>query len=221
MSPLWCAALQGSDIVIRLLATISEKLGLQDELGRALFFAIRHGHQQTVDALLGLGANPGREMISNGLHGAASRGWKDEMCYYVKEYNVSVDIPDESFMTPVMYVIAGVPPPYDSDAIDCLFELGADTTAAIGDYGWTYTEYALAMGKKDLSRRLTTVAEAELDRQRHAAAATKAKLDRRRRRAAAKRDLTLPFEAAAAYPGSPTILNSSRESSCTVGRDNE
>ncbi|RKK79960.1 hypothetical protein BFJ71_g16063 [Fusarium oxysporum] len=89
------------------------------------------------------------------------------MCYYVKEYNVPVDVPDESFMTSVMYVIAGVPPPYDSDAIDCLFELGADATAEIGDYGWTYAEYALAMGKKDLSRRLATVAEAELDRQRN------------------------------------------------------
>ncbi|KAH7163693.1 hypothetical protein DER46DRAFT_660827 [Fusarium sp. MPI-SDFR-AT-0072] len=182
-------------MVIRLLAAISEKPELQDELDRALFFAIRHGHRPTVDALLGLGANPGREMISNGLHSAASRGWKDEMCYYVKEYNVPVDVPDESFMTPVMYVIAVVPPPYDSDAINCLFELGADATAEVGDYGWTHAEYALAIGKKDLSRRLAAVA---------------------------KRDLALRLEAAAAaYPGSPTILNSSRESSCTVGRDNE
>ncbi|KAF9766797.1 hypothetical protein IL306_000735 [Fusarium sp. DS 682] len=193
ISPLCYAALEGSDMVIHSLvfASKNNQQQLQDELDRALFFANYQGHLRTINMLLHYGANPGRDLLSNGLHGAASRGLKHEICHYVSVLKVPVDVPDESFATPVMYAMK-LNSPYDWDTIECLFSLGAVPTVECGEPCWTYAEYALAMGKKDLARRLEA-----------AAVAYEAAL----------------YEAAAAELDSPTVRNSSRASSCTVMED--
>jgi hypothetical protein len=105
--------------------------------------------------LLDLGANPGRELLSNGLHGAASRGLKKEIYHYIKEFGVGVDVQDQNFATPVMYAMQ-LNEPCDWDTIELLFRLGADphTEVEVGGRSWTYAQCARAMGKEDLAKRL-------------------------------------------------------------------
>jgi ankyrin repeat protein len=179
ISPLSYSAFQGLNGVICSLLGISKRdERLQGDLDVALFLALYSGHRETADLLLTFGANPGRESSPNGLHGAASRGLKAEICYYVNELNVDVDVNDGSSATPVMYAIQ-LNQLHDWDTIECLFGLGADPRAEFGDGGWTYAQHARAMGKEDLAQRLEDFAECD----------------------------------------SPTVLASSRESSCTIDLD--
>jgi hypothetical protein len=130
---------------------------LQNELDRALFFANYQGHLRPINMLLHYEANPRRDLLSNGLHGAASRGLKQEICYYIRVLNVPVDVLDGSFATPVMYAMK-LNSTYNWETIECLFSLGAVPTVEWGEPCWTYAEYALAMGKKDLAWRLEAAA---------------------------------------------------------------
>jgi hypothetical protein len=159
--PICYAALHGLNAVIYSLFGLSKQNGqlqddqLQENLDFALFLALFSGHRKTADLLLDLGANPGRELSSNGLHGAASRGLKEEIYLYIREFEVWVDAVDQNFATPVMYAMQ-LNEPHDWDTIEYLFRLGADphTEVEVGEGRWTYAQYARAMGKEDLAKRL-------------------------------------------------------------------
>lgn len=167
MPPLPCAALQGLNTVIYSLFGLLKQKDqlqgneLQNNLDDALFLALFSGYRKTADLLLDLGANPGRELSSNGLHGAASRGLKKEIHRYIKEFGAKVDVADKDFATPVMYAMQ-LDEPRDWDTIEYLFKLGAEPLGEvkIGEGSWTYAQYAWAMGKEDLAKRLEGAADA-------------------------------------------------------------
>ncbi|KAF4436976.1 hypothetical protein FACUT_6013 [Fusarium acutatum] len=186
VSLLSCSAYRGLNEVIYALVGISKHSNrLQDHLDDALFLAHFANHEKTADLLMDFGANPGRKFRSNGLHGAVRRRHMSQIRLYIQDFGVPVDIEDGYCTTPVMYAIQ-LEYPYDLETISYLFFLGADPLHEFGDEGWSYAEYALAMGKKDLAKWLEVKwAEAE----------AKAKLD------------------------AQTTPTSSRETSCTIGRD--
>jgi hypothetical protein len=146
ISPLCCAALQGLDTVVHVLLRLSDQNGpFQDDLDFALFLALSFRHRKTADLLLTHDANPGRDELSNGLHGAAYGGLKDEISLYVIEYGVDVDVEDENGATAVMYAM-GLEHPRDWEVVKHLFSLGADPHVRVGEGIWTYAQYARAMG---------------------------------------------------------------------------
>lgn len=154
ISPLCCAALQGLDTVVSLFLRPSDRHeSLQDDLDFALFLALSFRHCKTADLLLTHGANPGRDELSNGLHGAASGGLEHEISMFVTEYGVNVDVEDENGATAVMYAM-GLEHPRDWKVIKHLFSLGADQHARVGEGIWTYAQYARAMGKGHLAEQL-------------------------------------------------------------------
>ncbi|KAF5986476.1 hypothetical protein FCOIX_1535 [Fusarium coicis] len=148
------AAYKGLNEVINALIGISKQNEqLQDHLDDALFLAHFADYQETADLLRRFGANPGREFRSNGLHGAVRRRHIPQMALYIRNLKVPVDIKDGDSATPVMYAMQ-LEHPYDLETISYLFSLGADPLIEFGDEGWTYAQYASAMGKEDLAEWL-------------------------------------------------------------------
>ncbi|KAF5986479.1 hypothetical protein FCOIX_1538 [Fusarium coicis] len=165
----------------------------------ALFLANREGHQEPASLLLEYHADPGRENAANGLHGAAWRGLDDNIKVYINTHKAKPDVTDGSSATPIIYAILGVQPEASAwKTIESLISYGASLLTRFGSKQLSYAEIALMAEKEYLARK---------------------------------------FKELEASP-SPTILNSSRgpsytqegsesdggvslsrESSCTVGRD--
>ncbi|EXK27002.1 hypothetical protein FOMG_16440 [Fusarium oxysporum f. sp. melonis 26406] len=181
----WAAYKGLNEVIYALIGISKHSHQLQDHLDDALFLAHFANHKDTADLLMDFGANPGRNSRSNGLHGAVRRRHMSQIKLYIQDFGVPVDVEDGDFATPVMYAMQ-LEYPYDLETISNLFFLGADPRHEFGDEGWSYAQYALAIGKKHLAKWLEVKwAEAE----------AKAKLNAR------------------------TTPTSSRESSCTIGRD--
>jgi hypothetical protein len=154
LSPLECAALQGSDKILRLLLDLSKRdQMLQDDLDFSLFLALCFRHRKTADLLPDNGADPKRDGLSNGLHGAAYGGLVDEISLYVIEYGAEVDVEDGNGVTAVMYAM-GLEYPQSWEVVEHLFRLGADPSFRVGQGDWTYAQYARDMGKIHLAERL-------------------------------------------------------------------
>ncbi|SPJ72401.1 uncharacterized protein FTOL_02129 [Fusarium torulosum] len=156
--PLSYAALRGFTLVMSLLFNLSKRdTRRQADLDNALFLALYSGHTDTASLLLDLGANPGRQASSNGLHAAARQGLQKEIREYITERQAKPDVEDKHGATPIMYAMQ-LQEPNDWKTIDLLFELGATTDAVIGDAYYSYGDLARAMGKHNLGKRLDEIA---------------------------------------------------------------
>jgi hypothetical protein len=152
LPPLCYAVLNGSFEDVRVLLADSEKTEqFQRDLDYALFFANRSEYKLKAFLLLESGANPGRPFSSNGLHGAASRGQLNEIGEYALKPNVSMDVQDETFATPVIYAM-DLNSPRDWDTIEFLFLNGASPQAKVSNY--TYAQIARKKGKDDLAQKI-------------------------------------------------------------------
>ncbi|KAF4333068.1 hypothetical protein FBEOM_13124 [Fusarium beomiforme] len=152
--PLCYAVLTGSvDDVLVILAESKRTEQFQRDLDYGLFFASRSENISAADLLLKSGANPGRPFSSNALHGAASRGELDEIGKYASYPNVSIDVQDETFATPVIYAM-DLDSPYDWETIKYLFMMGARPEAKVGTSDYTYAQIAREKGKEDLAKKL-------------------------------------------------------------------
>ncbi|KAF4496653.1 hypothetical protein FAGAP_7195 [Fusarium agapanthi] len=121
------------------------------ELDKALFFALCAEDRRMAHILLkDYEADPGRKHSSCGLHGAARRGFHDEIQLYIQKHEACPDTKDETSLTPVMYAMM-LEAPRDWETIWFLFELGAKANILIG--GWTYAQWAIQMEKYDLVPR--------------------------------------------------------------------
>ncbi|KAG5795300.1 hypothetical protein H9Q69_005660 [Fusarium xylarioides] len=126
------------------------------ELDKALFFALCAENRRMAHILLkDYEADPGRKHSSCGLHGAARRGFHDEIQLYIQEHDACPDTKDETSLTPVMYAMM-LEAPRDWETICLLFNLGADPMILIE--GWTYAQWAIEMRKPDLAPRLDEAA---------------------------------------------------------------
>ncbi|TWU70447.1 hypothetical protein ED733_000363 [Metarhizium rileyi] len=159
LSPLCNAAYRGlNDDLVGMFPYPEKDDNFQLDLDFALFLALLRGHVTTADFLIRHGANPGRDMSSNGLHGAARRGLQEQMRQIVSHLKVPVDVEDASGATAVMYAMQRSSPS-DWKTIKFLFdELGAKPEITIGENEWTYEEYARAMGKDSLADQLEEAA---------------------------------------------------------------
>ncbi|EXK27004.1 hypothetical protein FOMG_16442 [Fusarium oxysporum f. sp. melonis 26406] len=152
--PLCHAVVTGPKEDVQAILTDSERTEqFQRDLDYALFFANHLQDAVKADLLLSAGANPGRPSLSNGLHGAASQGLLEQIDYYVSCCNVSVDVRDETLLTPIIYAI-GLDSPHDWDTIKYLFRLGA--SPATKNLGYTYAQIARERDKEELAQKLET-----------------------------------------------------------------
>ncbi|KAF9765781.1 hypothetical protein IL306_001875 [Fusarium sp. DS 682] len=140
ISPLACAVIEGESTVIsELLAGLKQSMQstqFQDEIDNAL-------------------PDPGRKHSSNGLHGAAGRGFEEEILEYIWFSGADPDILDGIGATPIMYAMQ-LPAPHDWKIIELLIEEAADPCyrVCIGGIAWPYPDIAKAMGKLDLAKLL-------------------------------------------------------------------
>ncbi|KAJ9414896.1 hypothetical protein FOXG_21643 [Fusarium oxysporum f. sp. lycopersici 4287] len=125
------------------------------ELDKSLFFALCAGDRRMAHILLHCGADPGRKHSSCGLHGAARRGFHDEIKLYIQDHDACPNTKDEMSATPITYAMM-LEAPRDWETIYYLFELGADPNIVID--GWTYAQWARKMGKDYLALRLDEAA---------------------------------------------------------------
>jgi hypothetical protein len=152
LPPLCYTVLNGSFEDLRdLLADSKRTEQFQRDIDYALFFANLSEDTLKAFVLLESGANPGRPLSSNGLHGAASRGQLNEICKYALNPNISMDVQDETFATPVIYAM-DLNSPRDWDTIEYLFIQGASPQAKVSNY--TYAQIARQKGKDDLAQKI-------------------------------------------------------------------
>ncbi|RKK20901.1 hypothetical protein BFJ66_g13060 [Fusarium oxysporum f. sp. cepae] len=123
----------------------------QRDIDYGLFFANLLKDTMKIFILLEYGANPGRPLSSNGLHGAARRGQLNEISKYALNPKVSMDVQDETFATPVIYAM-DLNSPHDWDTIEFLFIQGASPKVKVHNY--TYAQIARQKGKSDLAQKL-------------------------------------------------------------------
>ncbi|RGP81657.1 hypothetical protein FLONG3_213 [Fusarium longipes] len=131
---------------------------LDKALDEALFLAHFYGHKDVAEQLLRYGAKPGVETsVHCGIHGAAGRGQRDEIIKYITTCRVEPDVDDRSGGTPVIYAMS-LDSPHDWNTIKLLFQLEANTQAKLGagrlEKFWSYPDFARAMGKEDLAKKI-------------------------------------------------------------------
>ncbi|KAF5248944.1 hypothetical protein FANTH_5647 [Fusarium anthophilum] len=153
LSPVCLAAVQDAPQVIRFMHHFYQK-DMAREYDLALFLANRQGHQGTASLLLEFHADPGRENAANGLHGAAWRGLNGNMKKYINDYGANPDVTDGSSATPIIYAILGVQPEVCAwQTIERLMSCGARQWTRFGSKKLSYTEIALMAEKEYLARK--------------------------------------------------------------------
>lgn len=140
----WAAAVGDSKMVGQLLAEGKFDIAATDGHGyTAAFWAIQHGHLNTLDVLRAGGAK--LDLTSLGgmsmLATAAYHGYV-EICVYLLEQGLGVDQEDLSGWTPLMWAAAG----NNMDAIKLFEKVNADRTPKQG--GWDPVMVAAAAGNE-------------------------------------------------------------------------
>ncbi|KAF5617643.1 hypothetical protein F25303_13236 [Fusarium sp. NRRL 25303] len=180
LSPLCIAAMEGdSEKIIDIYNSYQDYL--QGELDRALLLANSQGHTEIANTLESYHADPGRNFFANGLHGAAWSGNDCNIQRYIESSGAKADVTDGSSATPIIYAIFGIQiEEYAWATIQFLLGKGASAWTKFGSEGFSYEEIAQKEGKMYLAQK---------------------------------------FRELGPCP-SPTIQNSSREPSYTPGEDN-
>ncbi|KAF5708079.1 hypothetical protein FGLOB1_6617 [Fusarium globosum] len=211
LSPVCLASFQNAPKVIRFMRQFYIP-NRQEDYDLALFLANREGHQEPASLLLEYHADPGRKNAANGLHGAAWRGLDDNIKVYINTHNAKPDVTDGSSATPIIYAILGV----QSEArawktIESLISYGASQQTRFGSKKLSYAEIALMAKRPDLARKFKELEASPsptiLNSSREPSYTPEGDND--------QPNDTRPQEGSESDGGASL----SRESSCTVGRD--